>query len=190
MANSFAPIVSRVGYSPSLTVTTKSARTQHYHVNIIYLAQSLEQHPQRLVVFKSIGLRQGKRACLLKKHAVPFDKAQRGEKLLALVVQSPRGLLTSVIYNRQATGLYLPCAKVVVGVENAQMGWFNANLGARRTHERQEEGQKRVFSVFVSHSTDTILTFSLSLSLWITLSLSVTLDSQPPRNNVTTSEIR
>ena len=36
---------------------------------------------------------------------------------------------------RQAE-LYLPYGKVVVGVENAQMGWFNANLapGARRTH--------------------------------------------------------
>lgn len=32
-------------------------------------------------------------------------------------------------------GYIYPRGKVVVRVENAQMGWFNASLGARRTHE-------------------------------------------------------
>lgn len=48
----------------------------------------------------------------------------------------------SIAPTRERPGLYLPYGKVVVGVENAQMGWFNANLtsppplpsGARRTH--------------------------------------------------------
>jgi len=71
----------------------------------------------------------------------------------------------------------------VVGVENAQMGWFNAKLGARRTRHREAlyASPLPAYLPQVSHSP----LFSRRPSF-----PSGTVGLQARRNNVTTSEIR
>lgn len=95
-------------------------------------ARRLVEAAARLVVFKSGSAPYGKRGSLLKNRDGRLDKSS---EQCAQLARAPRGLSAR---KRPRRGLRSghPDGKVV-GVENAQMGWFNAKLGARRTRHRE-----------------------------------------------------
>lgn len=68
---------------------------------------------------------------MLKNGATPLDKFDRTS--VVLVVAEIRA---EFLVSRKG----MSDDGKVVGVENAQMGWFNANLGARRTRHRGAVG--------------------------------------------------
>lgn len=129
MGNSFAP-----GHSAKVPSTSlKSARTRRARVNgnVKLAARHWSARHGDWLFLKacSLGERRGGRS--LRRESSIGQVAPAGRPI-GRTERSPRGVAVS----REGSP-YLPAGKVV-GVESAQMGWFNANLGARRTYYHRD----------------------------------------------------